>query len=99
LCFFLVFSVLSNLGFWFHRLTLNEIFFQIGLLCMYGWMVNPLPLLFSAFGFAHYLSERKNSEVRIAVGRSWLLFPVMMVVSAVVWLVSIILMVEFTGGV
>ena len=96
---FLTFVLLSSLSLLLYRFTLSELGFGFGRILMYGWMLNPLPICFAVIGLGRYLLTRKEKGVRSAVGRRWLIYPVVMIGSVFLWCVFAGIHVACTGGV
>ena len=90
---------LSIQAFFLNSRDWNDMYMTIGIFSMCGWIINPFPLYYAVFGLKHYWSERKNPIVRNRIGNQWWLFPVIGLLSIVIWMVSGLLFVEFTGGV
>ena len=96
---YLTFGLLSGMSFLLYRSTLGELWFRLGLILMYGWACNPLPLFFDAIGLGRYLRTRNDEGVKPLVGRRWRIYPVVMVGSVLLYGVFIVIMVTCTGGV
>ncbi len=90
---------LSALAFFLHSRTFHDLFLSVGLLTMLGWAANPLPVIFSIIGIRHYISERKDAEIREFIGKEWLLLPAIMLGTVLVFCMAAGLTVAWTGGV
>ena len=84
---------------YYYKITLDNRWWGFGMIGMCGWILNPFPLIFAVVGFLRYLSERREAEVRTAVGIQWLYFPGIILGYAVVWYWSCCHFVWLTGGV
>lgn len=75
------------------------IFFGIGVLLAYGWMVNPFAIISCFRCFAAYLSERKMPECKQLIGRKWVWIIIWPIITTILYLLSAGLFIAFTGGV
>lgn len=71
----------------------------IGAISVYGWMVNPIPLILCIRCFKLYLKERKDELTKQAIGWKWIWIFVWPIITTILWLLSGGLFVMFTGGV
>lgn len=71
----------------------------IGTLFIYGWMVNPIPLILCVRCFKIYLTERKNEIARQTIGRKWIWIFILPVITTAFWMFGGGLFVVITGGV
>ena len=73
--------------------------FDVGMIAVYGWMVNPFPIISCIRCLTVYLAERKNPMYQQMIGRKWVWIILWPVITTVLWIVSGGLFVKFTGGV
>ena len=71
----------------------------IGVLFVYGWMVNPIPLISCVLSFKFYLTERKSEMARQIIGQKWIWIFIWPVITTAFWVIGGGLFVEITGGV
>ena len=76
-----------------------RVFLDIGVLSVYGWMVNPLGLIFCYRALKAYLSERKDPAYKQMIGKRWIWILIWPVITTVIWVIGGGLFVLFTGGV
>jgi len=97
-CIFCIFCILSTLCLVMDRYFDIAILFAIGQLSIFGWLLNPLALISSFWGLKTYLKERKTPEQKKLIGNSWIWACVWPVITTVLWLVCMVLFVQYTGG-
>ena len=73
--------------------------FSIGILSVYGWMVNPFAIISCFWCLKAYLSERKDPDYKQIIGRKWVWIFIWPVITTALWLLGGLLFVKFTGGV
>ena len=71
----------------------------IGVLFVYGWMVNPIPLISCILCFILYLTERKVETERQTIGWKWIWILIWPVITTAFWVFGGGLFVIITGGV
>ena len=71
----------------------------IGAIFVYGWMVNPIPLILCIRCFKLYLTERKNEKSKQTIGRKWIWIFIWPVITTAFFVLGCGLFVVITGGV
>ena len=74
-------------------------FFGIGVILAYGWIVNPSAIISCFCCFTFYLYEHKSPEFKQLVGKKWIWIFIFPIITTVLYLLSAVLFVGFTGGV
>lgn len=98
-CIFCFFCVLSMGCLAIFSVSGSGAMFGIGSLAVYGWMVNPFPILSCVRCLKAYLKDRKDPEEKRLIGRKWIRILLWPAITTVFWLLCGILFVAFTGGV
>ncbi len=96
---FCFFCVASTVCFAITRYYDSNLFFSIGNILLYGWMINPIGIISFVICLPIFLAEGKEQEARNAMGRKWIWVFVWPIITTLLYLVSSILTVAFTGGV
>ena len=96
---FCFFCVASTVCFAITRYCDSNLFFSIGNILIFGWIINPVGIVSFAVCLSLFLSERKNQEAKEVIGRKWVWIFVWPIITTLLYLVSSILTVAFTGGV
>ena len=96
-CFFCVLSTVCFAIYYYFDVSYD--FVGVGMLSVYGWMVNPLALISCIRCLKAYLKERKDSEAREIIGKRWIWIFILPAITTVLWLAGGVLLVAFTGGV
>ena len=96
---FCFFCVASTVCFAITRYYDSNLFFSIGNILICGWMINPIGIISFVICLPLFLAERKEQEARNAMGRKWIWVFVWPIITTLLYLVSSILTVAFTGGV
>lgn len=76
----------------------TDILFGIVILFL-GWIINPFGIVSFIINLTIFLIERKQPEHRSLIGKKWIWIFVLPVVTTTLWLASVVLFVQFTGGV
>ena len=74
-------------------------FFSIGIILVYGWMINPVGIVSFIVCLTLFLTERKNFEAKQAIGKKWIWIFIWPIVTTVFYIGAGVLMVVLTGGV
>ena len=98
-CIFCFSCVASTVFLAIHHYFHLDSYLHIGVLFVYGWMVNPFAIISCFRGLKIYLTERTILECKHLIGKKWIWFVVLPIVTTVLWLLVGGLFVEFTGGV
>ena len=98
-CIFCFFWILSILCLAIHEYYDVYILFGIGVIGIYGWMVNPFPIISCYRCHKIYLAERQVPLYKQQVGKKWVWIYIWPIITTVLWIVGGVLFVEFTGGV
>ena len=96
---FAFFCIAASLCFAINRYFDSSIFFTLGNILIYGWIINPIGLISVIVGLAHFFSEKNNNENRKIIGKKWIWFIAFFVIDILLYLTSAVLTVAFTGGV
>ncbi len=96
-CFFCVLSTVCFAIYYYFDVSYD--FVGVGMLSVYGWMVNPMPILSCILCLTVYLKVRKDPEAKEIIGKRWIWIFVLPAITTVFWLLGSILFVTFTGGV
>lgn len=73
--------------------------FNIGMLAVCGWMVNPFAIISCYRCLKVFLMERKNPDHNKIIGRKWVWIFIWPVVTTILWVLGGLLFVNYTGGV
>lgn len=76
-----------------------DIFFTLGFLLSYGWIVNPVGIITFYICLSHYREERKSPEQRQLIQRKWIWIFLWPMITTVFFVFGGGLFVVFTGGV
>ena len=95
---FAFFCIASSVCFAINRYFDLRIFFTLGNLLIYGWIINPIGLISIVVGIILFFSEKGKDENRIIVGKKWIWFVVFFVIDILLYLTAGVLTVAFTGG-
>ena len=98
-CIFCCSCILSTVCFALNHFYGISLFFSIGVLVMYGWIVNPFGIISCFRCLKVYLSEYKTPGSKQIIGRKWIWIFVWPIVTIAFWLIAGGLFIEFTGGV
>ena len=77
----------------------NRQLFDLATATLSLWMINPMVLIISFWGFVVYLKERRDARKRERMGKKWVVFTFCSIVSMISWMISAICFVHITGGV
>ncbi len=95
---FAVACVISNIGFWMNNISSYRFGYGIGIYGMLLWALNPLPLIYSLTGLKYFLAERKDPDNSAIIGKDWVVLPIVLEASIVLYWFSALIMVALTGG-
>ena len=73
--------------------------FDLANIFIYGWIGNPVAPISFIVCVAIFLRERKQTENRQFIGKKWIWIFIWPIITTIFYLVAMILMVAFTGGV
>lgn len=73
-------------------------FFSVGMLLLYGWVINPSGIVSFIICLRLYLTERKSQEAKQTLGMKWIWIFIWPVVTTVFYVTAGVLMVVLTGG-
>ena len=93
------FCIASSLCFAINRYFDLSIFFTLGNILIYGWIINPIGLISVVVGLVLFFSEKSNNEHRKIIGNKWIWFIVFLVIDILLYVTAGVLTVAFTGGV
>lgn len=96
---FAFFCIASSLCFAINRYFDLRVFFSLGNILVYGWLINPIGLISVVVGFIFFFSEKGNNENRKIIGKKWIWFIVFFIIDILLYLTAGMLLVVFTGGV
>ena len=96
---FAFFCIASSLCFAINRYFDLRVFFSLGNILVYGWLINPIGLISVVVGFILFFSEKSNDENRKIIGTKWIWFIVFFIIDILLYLTAGMLLVVFTGGV
>ena len=96
---FAFFCIASSLCFAINRYFDLRVFFSLGNILIYGWLINPIGLISVVVGFTLFFSEKSNDENRKIIGKKWIWFIVFFIIDILLYLTAGMLLVVFTGGV
>ncbi len=96
---FTFFCIASSLCFAINRYFDLSIFFTLGNILIYGWIINPIGLISVIVGLIFFFSEKGVEENRKAIGKKWIWFILFFVIDILLYLTAGVLTVAFTGGV
>ena len=91
--------ILSIICFAVNHYYKTDLLSLIGALFVYGWMVNPIPLISCILCFVLYLTERKIETVRQTIGRKWIWIFIWPFITTAFWVFGGGLFAVITGGV
>lgn len=96
---FAFFCIASSLCFAINRYFDLRVFFSLGNILVYGWLINPIGLISVVVGFIFFFFEKSNDENRKIIGKKWIWFIVFFIIDILLYLTAGMLLVVFTGGV
>ena len=96
---FAFFCVASSLCFGIHRYFDIDLFFSLGTILLYGWIINPIGPLSLILGLIFFFSEKGEDENRKIIEKKWIWFILFFVIDILLYLTAGVLLVHFTGGV
>ena len=100
---FLRLAVLLQIVFYFicaaSILYLYYGYFGIGHFLLSLWMLNPVAPICCVIGLITAHTERKDSHSRAIIGKKWIWFILLFLITTCVYLISAVLLVSITGGV
>lgn len=96
---FAFFCIASSLCFAINRYFDLSIFFTLGNILIYGWIINPIGLISVVVGLIIFFSEKGVEENRKIIGKKWIWFMLFLVIDILLYLIAGVLTVAFTGGV
>lgn len=96
---FAFFCISATLCFAIHSYSDLDIFFSLGNILVYGWIINPIGLISVIVGLKFFFSEKRADEHRKIIGKKWLWFILFFIIDIILYLTAGVLMVVFTGGV
>ena len=96
---FAFFCIASSLCFAINRFFDVKIFFTLGNILIYGWILNPIGLISVIVGLIIFFSEKGVEENNIIIGKKWIWFIAFFVIDVLLYLTAGVLTVAFTGGV
>lgn len=76
-----------------------DVFFSLGNILVYGWIINPIGLISVVVGLMLFFSEKGVDENRQIIGKKWIWFILFFVIDILLYLTAGVLTVAFTGGV
>ena len=95
-CFFCVASIVC---FAINRYFDLRVFFDIANILIYGWIINPVGIISFVVCLMLFLTECKSSEAKQVMEKKWIWIFIWPIITTLLYLVSSILTVAFTGGV
>jgi hypothetical protein len=98
-CIFCFSCVLSTICFAIDEYYDVSILRGIGIITVYGWMVNPFAIISCFRCLKVYLLERKDPDYKQIIGRKRFWIFIWPIITTVLWLFGGLLFVKFTGGV
>ena len=96
---FAFFCIAASLCFAINRYFDLSIFFTLGNILIYGWIINPIGLISVVVGLIIFFSEKGVEEDRKIIGKKWIWFIAFLVIDILLYLTAGMLTVAFTGGV
>ena len=94
---YVLFCISSTVCFAINHYLDMHIFFDIGLILTYGWIINPTGILTLKRGLSLYFSEKSNEDFIKIIGLKWIWFIVFFVVDTLLFLMCGGMMVALTG--
>ena len=74
-------------------------YFYIGLLLFTLWVINPVGPICCVTGLSKWYVERDDENAKPIIGKKWIWFILLFLLTVAVYLISAVLWVEITGGV
>lgn len=96
---FAFFCILSPLCFAINRYFDMDMFFSLGNILVYGWIINPTALITTVIGLIFFFYEKGVADNRKIIGKKWIWFVMFFTIDILLYLTAGILTVAFTGGV
>ena len=96
---FCFFCIASTVCFAITRYYDSNLFFNIGNILIFGWIINPVGIVSFVVCLSLFLSERKNQEAKEVLGRKWVWIFIWLMITTILYLTAGGLTVAFTGGV
>ena len=97
--FYCFFCISSLLCYAINRYLDIHIFFYLGNILLFGWIINPIGLITLIVGLILYFSEKSVPDNQIKIGFKWIWFVMFFIIDLLLYLTSAVLTVVFTGGV
>lgn len=97
--FYYFFCISSSLCFAINRYLDIHIFYSLGNILLFGWIINPIGLITLIVGLILYFSEKSVPDNQIKIGFKWIWFVMFFIIDLLLYLTSAILTIVFTGGV
>ncbi len=96
---FCLFCVASTVCFAINYYFDLRLFFSIGNILVYGWIINPVGIVSFIVCLVLFLTELKSAEAKKIIGKKWVWILISLVITIVFYFVAAVLMVVLTGGV
>ena len=96
---FCFFCIASTVCFAITRYYDSNLFFSIGNILIYGWIINPVGIVSFVVCLSLFLSERKKQEAKGVLGRKWVWIFIWPIITTIIYLTAGGLTVAFTGGI
>lgn len=96
---FCFYCIVSNVCFAIYKYYDIYTAFGIGIILLYGWMLNPVGIITFIRGLAIYKEERKIPEAKRIIGLKWIWIFIWFIITVVFWFLGGVIFVYFTGGV
>jgi len=77
----------------------SDLLFGFGMILFVNYIINPIGIVAFIINLIMFFVERKRPENRNLIGKKWVWIFIWPVVTTVLWLASVVLFVQFTGGV
>ena len=92
------FCIASSVCFAINRYFDLRIFFTLGNVLIYGWIINPIGLISIVVGLILFFSEKDKDGNRKIIGKKWIWFIVFFVIDTFLYLACGGMMAVLTGG-
>ncbi len=95
---YIVSCVASTACFEIYHVNDQILLFNIGMLLMYGWIINPVGLVTPIVGMTYYLIEKRSTESKAMIGVKWIWFILFFIFDTLLYLFAGVRFVNITGA-
>lgn len=96
---FTSFCISSLICLLIHKYFNIDVFFSLGNVLIYGWIINPVGLITLITGLILFFIDKKDIKNSTVIGKKWIWFILFFIFDIILYLISGVLLVTITGGV